>query len=57
VVAVDLVHSERMVSADGAGLTAETVTLDGMAARMTLSTEEVKFFFRSEDIFDDMSLL
>ena len=53
-VAVDLVHSERLVSVDRSGLSAETITLDGTAV---LSTEDVEEYFRSEDFSEGMSLL
>ena len=43
-VAVDLVHSETLISADRAGLSAKTVTLDGMAVRLTLSTEDFEIY-------------
>ena len=56
-VAVDLEHSESLVSADRSGLSAETVTLDGMAVRERLSTEDFEISFRSEDFSEDMSLL
>jgi hypothetical protein len=56
-VAVDLVHSESMVSADVAGLSAKSVTLDGMTARLTLKKEEVAIFFRLEDFPGGVSLL
>ena len=49
-VAVDLEHSESLVSADRSGLSTETVTLDGMALREPLSTEDFEISFRSEDI-------
>ena len=48
-VAVDLEHSESLVSADRSGLSAETVTLDGMAVREPLSTEDFEISFRSDD--------
>ena len=48
-VAVDLEHSESLVSADRSGLFAETVTLDGMAVREPLLTEDFGISFRSED--------
>ena len=44
-VAVDLEHSESLVSADRSGLFAETV----MAVREPLSTEDFEISFRSED--------
>ena len=56
-VAVDLEHSESLVSADRSGLFAETVTLDGMAVREPLSTEDFEISFCSEDFSSDMSLI
>ena len=56
-VAVDLEHSESLVSADRSGLSAETATLDGMAVREPLSTEDFDISFRLEDFSEDGSLL
>ena len=41
-VAVDLEHSESLVSADRSGLSAETVTLNEMAVGEPLSTEALR---------------
>ena len=49
-------HSERLVRADSAGLSAETDTLAGMSVRVTLSTEDFEISFR-KDFSEDMSLL
>ena len=57
VVTVDLVHSERLVSAHRAGLSAETVTLDWTAVLVTLSRVDFEVSFRSEIFSEGMSLL
>ena len=56
-VAVDLEHSESLVRADRSGLSTETATLEGMAVREPLSTEDFDISFRLEDFSEDMSLL